>query len=103
MKALLKVIRDGPGNACWNFCNKPIVLSTLVNIPLIWRSKDNSESEYSYRCSWESTLLTGILLNNILGWSFFVVFLLKMTSCACFIGSEFPFPLESSFIPLSCY
>ena len=31
--------------------------------------------------------LTGILLKNILGWNFFVVFLLKTTSWAYFVGS----------------
>ena len=35
----------------------------------------------------ESALLTRMLLKNISGWIFLVVFLLKMTSWACFVGS----------------
>ena len=66
------VIKDGLGNTCWNFCNRPIVLFTLVKTVLIWMSKDNFESKCSPKCFWESTLLTGILLKNILGWIFLV-------------------------------
>ena len=66
---------------------KPIVLSTLVKIVLKWMSKNNFELKYRPKCFWESALLTGILLKQILGWIFLVVFLLKMTSWACFAGS----------------
>ena len=66
---------------------KPIVLSTLVKIVLKWMSKNNFELKYRPKCFWESALLTGILLKQILGWIFLVVFLLKMTSWACFVGS----------------
>ena len=41
MKALQNVIKDGLGDTCWHFCNKPTVLSTLVKIVLIWISKCN--------------------------------------------------------------
>ena len=50
-------------------------------------SKDNFESKCRPKYFWESALLTGMLLKNILGWIFLVVFLLKMTSWACFVGS----------------
>ena len=49
-------------------------------------SKDNFESKWRPKCFWESALLTGILLKNILGWIFLVVFVVKMTSWACFVG-----------------
>ena len=81
------VIKDGLGNTCWNFCNRPIVLFTLVKIVLIWMSKDNFGSKCRPKCFWESALLTGMLLKNVLGWIFLVAFLLKMTSWACFVGS----------------
>ena len=85
------VIKDGLGNTCWNFCNRPIVLFFLVKIVLIWMSKYNFESKYRPKCFWESALRTGMLLKNILGWIFLVVFLLKMTSWACFVGSGLKF------------
>ena len=50
-------------------------------------SKDNFESKCRPKCFWESALLTGILRKNILRWIFLVVFLLNITSWACFIGS----------------
>ena len=50
-------------------------------------SKDNFESKCRRKCFWESNLLTGNLLKNVLGWIFPIVFLLKMTSWACFVGS----------------
>ena len=59
----------------------------LVKIILTWMSRGTFESKYSPRCFWESAMLTGILLKNTLGWVFLVVFLLKMTSSAFFVGS----------------
>ena len=85
------VIKDGLGNTCWKFRNKPIVLFTLVKIVLIWMSNVNFESKCRPKCFWKSALLTGMLLKNILGWIFLVVFLLKMTSWACFVGSGLKF------------
>ena len=81
------VIKDGLGNTCWNFRNKPIVPLTLVKIVLIWMSKDNFEFKCRPKCFWELALLSGILFKNIRGWIFLVGFLLKVTSCACFVGS----------------
>ena len=81
------VIKDGLGNTYWSFCNKPIVLFTLVKILLIWKTKDNFQSKWRPKCFWESALLTGMVLKNNLGWIFLVVFLLKMTSWVCFVGS----------------
>ena len=81
------VIKDGLGNTCRNFRNKPIVQFTLVKTVLIWMSKDNFESKCSPKYFWESASLTGMLLKNILGWTFLVVFLVKMTSWACFVVS----------------
>ena len=82
------VIRVGPGNTSWHFCNRRVVLFILVKIVLIWISKNNFESsKYRPRCFWEPALLIGILLENILGWIILVVFLLKMTFWACFFGS----------------
>ena len=78
---------NGLGSNCWNFRDKPVVLSTLVKIVLIWISKINFESKCRPRCFWESALTTGMLLKNILGWIFLLVFLLKVTSWACFVGS----------------
>ena len=81
------VIKDGLGNTCWNFRNRPIVLFTLAEIVLIWMSKNNSESKCKPKCFWESALLTGMLLKNVLRWIFLLVFLLKMTSWSCLVGS----------------
>ena len=66
-----------------------IVLFILVKIVLMCMSKDSFESKGRSRCFWESALLAGILSKNILGWIFLVVFLLKMTSWACFVGTSF--------------
>ena len=77
------------GITCWNIRNKPIFLFTLGKIAFIWMSKDSFESKCRPRWFSESTLLTGILLKNILGWILLVVFVLKMTSWACFVGSGF--------------
>ena len=71
-----------------NFSNKSIVLFTLVKTVLIWMLKDNFKSKCRSKCFWESTLLTGIFSKNILRWTFLAVFLLKMTSSTCFLGSE---------------
>ena len=54
------------GNTCGNLCNKPIVLFTLVKIVLLWMLKENFESKCRPRHFWESALLTGLLLRNIL-------------------------------------
>ena len=54
---------------------------------LIWMSKNNFESKCRPKCFWKSTLLTGMLLKNIFESIFLVVFLLKMTSSTCFVGS----------------
>ena len=48
--------------------------------------KYNFESTSRPKCFWESASLTRIFLKNILGWIFLVVFLLKTTSWACFVG-----------------
>ena len=85
------VIKDGLANTCWNFCNKPIVLFTLVKIASILMSNDNFESKFRPRCFWESALLTRILLKIILGWIFLVVFLLKTISWSCFVWPELKF------------
>ena len=50
-------------------------------------SKDTLKSKCRPKCFWESALLTWILLKNILGWMFLVIFLLKITSWAFFVGS----------------
>ena len=81
------VIKDSLGNTCWNFHNKLIVIFTLVKIVLIWMSKDNFESKCRPKCFWGSALLTGMLLKNILGLIFIVVFLRRITSWACIVGS----------------
>ena len=80
------VIKDVLGNICWKIRFKSIVLFTSVKIILIWMSKDNFESKCIPKCFWESALLTGMLLKNILGWIFLALFLLQMTSWACFVG-----------------
>ena len=43
LKALKTAIKDGLGNTCWNFCHKPIILFTLVEIALTWMSKDGPD------------------------------------------------------------
>ena len=80
------VIKDGLGNTCWKFRNKPIVLFTIVMVVLIWMSKDNFEYKCRPKCFWESALLNRMLLKNVLGWIFLVAFLLKKPSWACFVG-----------------
>ena len=69
------------------FFFRPVVLFSLVKIVLIWISKDNFKSKCRPKCFCESALLTGMFLKNILGWILVVVFLLKITSWACFVGS----------------
>ena len=84
------VIKDVLGNSCWNFGNKPIVLFTLVKTDLIWMSKDNFESKCRPKSFWEFTFLTGILLKNIFGWIFLVVFGWSSFSSE---KPAYPFPL----------
>lgn len=82
------IIKVGVGNICWNFHNKTIVKFTLLQIALMWMSKDNFESKCRPTCFWGSAIKTGILLKNIWGWIVFVVFLLRITYWTCFVGSS---------------
>ena len=50
-------------------------------------SRDTFKSKCRPNLFGESALLTQILLKNILGWMFLVIFLLKITSWAFFVGS----------------
>ena len=61
--------------------------STEYTNILIRMSKYDFEFKYRPRYFWELALLKRILLKNIFGWTFVVVFLLKMTFWGCVIGS----------------
>ena len=81
------VINAGLGKTICNLCNVPIVLLTLVVITFKFFSKVNWASRNMPRCFWFEVWETMLLLKRKEGWEIFFVFLLKVISWACLLGS----------------
>ena len=66
----------------------PIPLFTFEIFTLIWWWKFNFSSRYKPRCFWYGVWATGIVLKVVVGRFILLVFLEKITSCACLGKSE---------------
>ena len=72
------------------FCNlriSPIVLFILHSTVSRFLSKGNQVSRMIPRCFWDVVCITLLLLNTTEGCNVALDFRLKLTSCACFLGS----------------
>ena len=76
---------------CKRFCNlwiRLIVLFILHSTVSRCFSKNNRVSRMTPRCFWDVVCITLLLLNTGGGRNIALDFRLKVTSCACFLGSE---------------
>ena len=71
----------------WSFCNKPIVLLTLLNMLLRCSWNSSLVSKNIPKCFWVSDWVTILLLKINEGWDSFWILREKRTSWACLLGS----------------
>ena len=81
------IINDVLGKLSWSLRRSPIVLFTLFCTFFRCRLKSNLVSNIIPRCFWVDDDLTKFSLKYNGGWSILLIFLLKITSWACFLGS----------------
>ena len=75
------------GRIFWSLRKSPMVLFTLFNITFKWSSKDKQLSRTTPKCFCESVSNTLLLLKARGELYSIFVFLLNITSWACFLGS----------------
>ena len=71
----------------WYLRNRPIVLLIFWVIFFMCSTKFSLTSNVNPRCFWDILFFKGMSLNERQGWSSFLIFLLNITSCACFVKS----------------
>ena len=81
------IINDVLGKLSWSLRRSPIVLFTLFCTFFRCKLKSNLVSNIIPRCFWVDDDLTKFSLKYNGGWSILLIFLLKITSWACFLGS----------------
>ena len=84
---LKKVINDVLGKGFWSLRISPFVLFMLFSAFFSWKLTSNLVSNTIPRCLWVDVNLTKFWLQYNRGWRILLVFLLKITSWACFLGS----------------
>ena len=82
------VINDVLGEVSWSLRRSRIILFTLFCTFLRCKLKSNLVSNIIPRCFWVDDDLTKFPLKYNGGWSILLIFLLKITSWACFLGSR---------------
>ena len=82
------VINDVLGQVSCSLRRSAIVLFILFCTFSTCKLKSNLVSNSIPRCFWVDDDLTKISLEYNGGWSILLIFLLKITSWACFLGSE---------------
>ena len=87
INVLYIVSRDDLGRIGWNLRNRPIVLLIFWVIFFMCSTKFSLTSNVNPRCFWDILFFKGMSLNERQGWSSFLIFLLNITSCACFVKS----------------
>ena len=83
-----KVINEVLRKVSWSLRRSPIVLFTLFCTFFRCRPKSDLVSNIIPRCFWFDDDLTKFSLKYNGGWSILLIFQLKITSWACFLGSE---------------
>ena len=81
------VIHDVLGKVFWSLRRRHIVLLTLFCTFFRGKLKSNLVSNIIPRCFWVDDDLIKFWLKHDGGWSILSIFLLKITSWACFLGS----------------
>ena len=81
------VINDVLGKVSWSLRRRPIVLLALFCTFFRCKLKSDLVSNIIPRCLWGDDDLTKFWLKYYGGWSTLLIFLLKITSWACFLGS----------------
>ena len=81
------VINNVLGKVSWSLRRSPIVLLTLFCTLFRCKLKPSLVSKIIPRCLSVDDDLTKFSLKYNRGWSFSLIFLLKITSWACFLGS----------------
>ena len=70
-----------------SFFIMPISLQALVIFSFIWALKSSFSSKWIPKCFWLAERSTIVSLKKTDGWQSFTLFLEKITSWACFLGS----------------
>ena len=78
---------DVLGKVFWSLGRRPIVLFALFCTFFRYKLKSNLVSNTIQRCLWIDGDLTKFWLKYKGGWSILLIFLLKITSWACLLGS----------------
>ena len=81
------VINDVLGKVFWSLQRRPIVLFALFCTFFRWELKSNLVSNTIPRCLWVDDYLSKFWLKYNGEWSILLIFLLKITSWACLLGS----------------
>ena len=81
------VINDVVGKVSWSLQRSPIVLFTLLCTFFRCKLKSNLVCNIIPRCLWVDDDLTMFSSKYNGGWSILLIFLLKITYWACFLGS----------------
>ena len=82
---------DRLGKIFWSLQGRPIVLFTLLCTIVRCKLKSNLVSNTIPRCFWEEDDLNKFWLKSNGGWLILLIFLQRITSWACLLGSGLKF------------